>query len=383
MSSYRSLLRAAVRYFALHEIEELSEIVPWLRDEAENAWKAMWWRHRSPLLVAGALVDASDRGEVTLPAFWRERCLRLLQAGAQRFALLSAVAEQLSRTLECSLVRLKGMWLTEFVYPHVRGCPTRLFGDIDLAIPPEALYSAHHALTRSSSEPQFHPEPWEYVYRLESPEPTWEGLPMLEDERPVPEELLRWGNHSIFVELHTGSLELMRFVSKPYLIVDEKDTAAHGVHLFLHLLNHLFWHPYGFVDVALVLRHPSLDQKRFFALVREYGLDRLGATTIGVVGRCFGEDVVPDFCRPWKESSLYRRVRAFAPMTAAIEPIPTLWTGARLAWEASPTWQGRKFVGIRTSQEIINRLVPPETRVRGWIRLIKRRWKSRKKISPL
>lgn len=382
MSSYRALLRAAVRYFALHETGELSEVVRWLGDDAENAWRAMWWRHRSPLLVAGALVDASDRGEVVLPDFWQERCLRLLHAGARRLALLNAAVEQLTRTVKVPLVRLKGMWLTEFIYPFVRGCPTRLFGDIDLSIPAEALRRVHDALTRKGSKLQFHPGLWEYAYRLESPEPTWEGLPMLEDERPVPEELLRWGNHSIFVELHTGSLELMRFVSKPYLIADEKNTAAHGVHLLLHLLNHLFRHPYGFVDVALTLRHPSLDEERFFALVREYGLERLCATAIGVVCRCFGEDLVPHFCQRWKESSLCRRVRALAPATAAVEPIPTLWTGARMAWEASPTWRGRKFVGVRISQEVLNRIVPPETRVRGWIRPIKRRWQSRKKTSP-
>lgn len=379
--SYARLLRAAVRYFALGDLEELTTTERMLQHDSDALWDAMWRRDRSPLLVAGALMDAADRFDVALPEVWRQRCLDLLLAGARRYALLEDATRSLTTALSCPVVRLKGMWLTEFVYPRVRQYPTRLFADIDVFIPPERLAEAHRFLTATHSEPQFHPEPWEYVYRIESQTPTWQGLPMLEDAKPVAPELLAWGQRSIFVEIHTGSLDLLRFVPKPFLIKHERDTAAHTVHLCLHLLTHTFRHPYGYVDVALALRHPSFDAKRFLTLAHEYRLEPLCAAVFGVVTRCFGEDIVPASFRALTHHALYRRALVLAPETAAVEPIPTLWLGTRFAWRVSPTWRGRAFVVSVASQAVVNALVPPDTRFRRWIRPLKRRWLSRRKAN--
>ncbi|MBM3215501.1 nucleotidyltransferase family protein [Candidatus Poribacteria bacterium] len=370
-------LRAAVRRTALGDRSELVPLTRRLESEMEAFWQAFWRRNRSPLLVASALLSAEQDGDLPLSLELRDRLEAVLAAGGRRYAILKRELDSIQDAAEVPIVPLKGMWLTERVYPTHMSNATRLFGDIDIGVDPAHFGTLRESLVRLGYQVSPNSKPFEYAVHRRSAEPTWTGLPMLESDDPVPPELLEWGNRTLFVEVHTGSVDKMRFVKTPFVIRHEDDAASHFVHICLHVACHMFRHTVGFVDAALLLHSALLDWSEVRAKASDPRAMRAVSLVLGMVAKAFGEDIVPMHCAAERVSTAFRLGSRLAGADVAVRPMEVLWRGSRAASSMAVTTTSRRFVAGHTARAVLNAWSPPATRPRRAWRWLRKRWRLR------
>ncbi|GIX07297.1 MAG: hypothetical protein KatS3mg115_1700 [Candidatus Poribacteria bacterium] len=303
---YPPLLRAAVRYFALRDAAELVSLAGSIvATPTDVLWEALWWRHRSPALTAGALVKAHQEQLISLPSALLERCDALLDAAQRRYMALRAVATNIAQAFANSGIAycfLKGMALTEQVYPQIGGRVTRLFGDLDVAISSKSAGRASELLISLGFLHHGGGEDHR-VFVLPVDRPLWEGLPLF--ERPVRltselEEAIRFGSRHVFLELHVGPVLGRGLLwQRRELPVDSLE--GHLLHACLHYAKHLMahsTHPTSLVDAALILNRSDFEGAVFLDLIGEdRELQRWVAVSLGGCVAAFGEEILPGSVR--------------------------------------------------------------------------------------
>ena len=303
---YFRLLVGAVRLVAAGDAAALMRLAPDLSDvdALDDLWvRELFLCHRSPLLIAHALIQSEEAGVLDLPEPFSERLHAIYAAGQRRNTVLMQECSAVMDALDVPVTTLKGAWLVSHgVYPNA----SRFFGDLDFAVEPtvdrariiRSLGELGYIFQDLSAQDHlgFHRE--EPGLRLYDGLPARENLPKRMNPVNARLETLRQAffmQKTFFVEVQSN-LDRVRALRSPlyFRAEDHNNAARHLLLLCHHLCVSDFNHSYGVVDVALMLRSPLVDWEQFAGLVEEFGAQEICAATFGIVERCFGEDMLPD-----------------------------------------------------------------------------------------
>ncbi|MDA1190953.1 MAG: nucleotidyltransferase family protein [Candidatus Poribacteria bacterium] len=366
---YTRLLKASVRFAAMGETDGFAPLSDDLRDSTALAdlWRdELHWSHRSPLLIAHALLDAERRGELPLHDDFADKLLDLQRAGQRRNDLLRQEYDAITAALDLPVIPLKGLWMVaEGVYPAA----ARLFGDLDIALPRD---TDRRALIRKLEARGYVFDPVSgdnhLAFKRTAPGMgLYAGLPILREPMPNMDDHIRRVNETFFLDAHFN-LDVPGALNRPFLF-GERDRHAGERHLLLlcyHLWRHDYAHAYGVVDIALLMRSPLIDTARFVALTDEFNAQSLCAGAFGIAARCFREDLLPTRWKSLQSDPAFGFGWEFGER-AVLDAYPS-WESRRLAAKIDGSFAAHYRLGVEFIREAVPYDFPLRTLVRDAIR---------------